>query len=245
MPFRRSWMKYLQSPMQIRTSLDVVRSHVRSDLRIGSSLVIPEKFIPPNETDTPQLLFPPGIGVYASSRVHRFIHRNNPTQMLIYTDGACLDNGGENPRGGCAFVFRPSTSGYVAFRLENEGPTGQRHQQTSNRAELRAVIGALRFRAWMGDGFETIVVATDSEYVVNGSTNYIRSWLQNGWKKGSGTPVENKDLWLALLRECEQWHNMGPKIKFWKIPRKWNTEADRWAGDAANKPFSDKISDIN
>ncbi|OXV07717.1 hypothetical protein Egran_04519 [Elaphomyces granulatus] len=151
--------------------------------------VIPEKFIciPPNETDTPQSLFPPGVGINAIPPVRRFIRRSNRTEVLIYTDSACLDNGRENPKGGCAFVFRPSTStdihGHVAFRLENEGPTGQRHQQTSNRAELRAIIGALRFRAWNGEGFKTIVIATDSEYIVNGSTGFVRGWLRNGWKR--------------------------------------------------------------
>jgi ribonuclease HI len=227
-----------------------IRSLGRPDLRIGSGRVIPEKFIPPNETDTPQSLFPPGIGVNAIPPVYRFIRRSNRTEVLIYTDGACLDNGRENPKGGCAFVFRPSTStdihGHVAFRLENEGPTGQRHQQTSNRAELRAVIGALRFRAWNGEGFKTIVIATDSEYIVNGSTGFVQGWLRNGWKRGSGDPVKNKDLWQTLLGETERWSDRGLKIKFWKIPREWNTEADRWAKDAAaNETCSDNFSDLS
>jgi ribonuclease HI len=226
------------------------RSAFRGDLRIGSGRVIPEKFILPNKTDTPQLLFPPGTGFRAFPHVHRFIRRSDPTQVLIYTGGACLDNGKKGPRGGCAFVFKFSTSmqiyGRAAFHLENKGPTGQQHQQTSNRAELRAVIGALRFRGWTGEGFKTIVIATDSEYIVNGSTTCVRGWLQNGWKRGSGAPVEDKDLWLTLLGECERWSSMGLKIKFWKIPRECNTEADRLARDAAaNEPFFDKFSDIN
>ena len=219
------------------------------ELRIGSGRVIPEKFIPPRETDTPQSLFPPGIGTKAIPPVHRFIRRNNKAEILIYTDGACLDNGRENPRGGSAFVFKPSTStvrGHVAFRLENEGPTGQQHQQTSNRAELRAVIGALRFRAWPGEGFKTIVIATDSEYIVNGATDFVRSWLQNGWKRGSGAAVKNKDLWQTLLGEIERWFDEDLKIKFWRIPREWNTEADRWAKDvAANESCPEKFSTIS
>ena len=155
-------------------SLTYMRSLAQQDLRIGSGRVIPEKFIPPNKTDTPQLLFPPAqYRRQAIPPVHRFIHRSNPTQVLIYTGGTCLVSEREDPSGGCAFVFKFSTSmeiyGHVAFRLENEGPTGQQHQQTSNRAELRAVIGALRFRSWTGEGFKTVVIATDSEYVVNGS----------------------------------------------------------------------------
>jgi ribonuclease HI len=40
----------------------------------------------------------------------------------------------------------PKTQGCTYFRLENEGPFGDPSPQTSNRAELRAVIAALRFR---------------------------------------------------------------------------------------------------
>ncbi|KAN0086314.1 Ribonuclease H-like domain containing protein [Elaphomyces granulatus] len=236
-------MKYFPSRTQSRIAVS------REDLRVGSGQVIPKKFIPPNKTDTPQLLFPPML-IHTFPPVHRFIRRSDPTQVLIYTSGACLDNGRKDPRGGCAFVFKFSTSmqiyGRAAFRLENKGPTGQQHQQTSNRAELRAVIGALRFRGWNGEGFKTIVIATDSEYIVNCSTNCVRGWLQNGWKRGSGAPVEDKDLWLTLLGECERWSSMGLKIKFWQIPRECNTEADRLARDAAaNEPFFDKFSDIN
>jgi ribonuclease HI len=39
---------------------------------------------------------------------------------------------------------------------------------TSNRAEMLAVINALLIHFWMGEGFERIVIATDSEYVVRG-----------------------------------------------------------------------------
>lgn len=50
----------------------------------------------------------------------------------------------------------------LSDRLELEGPFGDSHQQTSIRAELRAVIAALSSRVWRGEGFKTIVVATDS-----------------------------------------------------------------------------------
>lgn len=169
----------------------------REEPKEGLGRVIPNKFKPPKATDTPQLLFPQRIGVKALPPVHRFIHRNDPSQFLIYTDGACLNNGGANPKAGCAFVYRspaPQVVGHKAFRLENEGPTGKQHPQTSNRAELRAVIAALRFRFWTGEGFNSLVIATDSEYVVEGATKWVRTWLQNGWKTRLGASVKNKDL---------------------------------------------------
>lgn len=217
--------------------------------RVGTGLVHAEKFTPPKPTDVPQLLFPSGIGMKASPRVHRFIRHTDSTQLLVYTDGACLNNGSKNPQGGCAFVYRPAMPGrlgHVGFHLESKGPTGQHHQQTSNRAELRAVLGALRFRYWTGEGFKSIVIATDSEYVVEGATKWVRGWVRKGWKTSYGQPVKNKDLWQALLGEFERWSECGLKVKFWRIPRNLNTEADRWAKDAAEKQSSlDEFMDIN
>jgi ribonuclease HI len=158
-----------------------------------------------------------------------------------------LNNGGADPRAGCAFVFRPAgptAAGSVSFRLENQGPTGQQHPQTSNRAELRAVIGALRFRAWTGEGCKTLVIATDSEYVVNGATTWLRTWLRNGWKIKSGASVKNKDLWEALLTEFEEHHRRGLIIKFWRIPRELNIDADQLAKNAAREPCRETFGDI-
>ena len=118
-------------------------------------------------------------------------------------------------------------------RLEKKGPFGEGALQTSNRAELRAVIAALRFRYWPGEGFHTLVIATDSEYVVEGATNWARAWIQNGWVKRDGSAVKNRDLWEALLGELEKYKEEGMAIQFWKIPREWNMVADAAAKQAA------------
>lgn len=203
-----------------------------------------EKFIPPNSTDSPLSLFPPRVKT--NMRHTRFINATNATQMLIYTDGACLNNGRNNPMAGCAFVFKPSSSsdpaGCVNFHLEKKGPRGEAHQQTSNRAELRAVIGALKFRHWKGEGFSTLVIATDSEYVVEGATNWIRGWIRRGWTTRAGVPVKNRDLWDTLFDEAERWSKEGLKIRFWRIPREMNTVADHFAKVAATDAEADKFS---
>lgn len=92
--------------------------------------------------------------------------------------------------------FPPKTIGRENFHLEKEGPFGDSSPQTSNRAELRSVIAALRYRVWQGEGFKSLLIFTDSEYVVEGSTNWVRGWLQNKWRTRSG-PVKNKDWWEA------------------------------------------------
>jgi ribonuclease HI len=129
-------------------------------------------------------------------------------------------------------------------RLENKGPFGDDvYTQTSSRAELRAVIAALRFRHWPGEGFHTCVFATDSEYVVEGSTTWAKTWVQNGWRTRGG-PVKNKDLWEALLGEVERYKAGGMAVQFWRIPREWNTVADAAAKDAAGNEEDDTWGDV-
>jgi ribonuclease HI len=174
---------------------------------------------------------------------------------LIYTDGACLDNGQQNPRAGCGFVFRPSTpaspdgepafDGTVSFRLESKCPRGTTQPQTSNRAELRAVIGALQFRAWYGEGWKRLVIATDSEYVVSGATKWVPGWERNGWLTAKKAPVKNRDSWELLLEEVRKLAEQGVDMLFWRIPRELNKVADEAAKKGASLNEQTKFTKIH
>ncbi|TVY35668.1 Ribonuclease H [Lachnellula occidentalis] len=202
----------------------------------------PTLFQPPNAEDTPQSLF---------SNDHRFIRKSDPRQILIYTDGSCLRNGQDNPQAGYSFVYRPSAysalgflthAGSVSARLETCGPTGQFYIQTSNRAELRAVIAALQWQDWSRDcngGWRSLVVATDSEYVALNATQRIQRWESEGWTttgQGQGTDIKNQDLWKLLLTSICNLKAGGMDVFFWRIPRDWNAMADMLAKVGAEMP---------
>jgi Ribonuclease HI len=223
-------------------------------LRIGTGRVIPIKSHAQKHHVTPQSLYPPrGPFSNAPGRGQRFVHLDDPKQFLIYTDGSCLNNGQANPRAGCSFVYKLvdaarmilGDTGHVRFRLENQGPTGECHPQTSNRAELRAVIAALRFRCWHGEGFKHLVIATDSEYVVKGATSWVRGWRKRGWVTSIGKPVKNRDLWECLLGQIEESDKDGLQVSFWRIPRALNTDADYHARVAANQDPIPKYVDVS
>lgn len=203
------------------------------DIARGTGRVLPTKFRPPSATSTPDALFPVSNSPVAIPPSLRFIRQGNPEQVLFFTDGACSNNGQANPKAGWAFVLNPDRS--VSGRLEQKGPFGDSAAQTSNRAELRAVLAVLRFRAWDGEGFKTIVFATDSEYVAEGATTWVRGWIRNGWRTHSGAEVKNKDLWEMLLGEVERWNDYGLDIQFWRIPRELNTVADHAAKQASRE----------
>ncbi|KAK6824303.1 hypothetical protein RU639_005017 [Aspergillus parasiticus] len=95
-----------------------------------------------------------------------------------------------------------------------------------------------------GEGFNSLVIATDSEYVVEGVTSWVRGWIRRGWKTSMGAAVKNRDLWECLLGEMEKWDSNGMQVKFGRIPRDWNTDADYHARHAASEDTRGGFRDI-
>jgi len=60
--------------------------------------------------------------------------------------------------------------------------------------ELQAVISALNAVKRPSD----IVVHTDSRYVMDGATQWMRRWKASGWRTADKKPVKNQDLWQTL-----------------------------------------------
>ena len=103
--------------------------------------------------------------------------------ITIYTDGSCLTN--------------PGSGGWAAIINENNKKkiiSGNEKNTTNNRMELLAPINALK-RIKSGT---KIKIYTDSQYVKNGITEWINTWLSNNWKTSKKEDVKNKDLWIEL-----------------------------------------------
>ena len=138
--------------------------------------------------------------------------------ITIYTDGSCLTN--------------PGSGGWAAIINENNKKkiiSGNEKNTTNNRMELLAPINALRE---IKSG-PKIKIYTDSQYVKNGITEWINTWLNNNWKTSKKEDVKNKDLWIEL-------YNL---TKFFDIQWIWvkahdgnplNEEVDLLAKRAAN-----------
>ena len=103
--------------------------------------------------------------------------------VQVHTDGACLGNPGP---GGWGALLR-----YGQHERELGG--GDR-ATTNNRMELTAVIEALTSLKRSCD----VIVYTDSQYVRQGITEWMPSWVRRGWKTAGGDPVKNRDLWERL-----------------------------------------------
>ncbi len=120
--------------------------------------------------------------------------------VTIYTDGGCSPNPGP---GGWGAILRFTDSG---GELHERELTGSAPDTTNNRMELTAAIEALRALKMPC----RVEMHTDSLYLKNGITQWLKGWIQKGWKLSSGDPVKNKDLWQALDTEVARheitWH---------------------------------------
>ena len=107
----------------------------------------------------------------------------------IYTDGACSGNPG--PGGWGAVIFDQNN--------KQKNISGSEKNTTNNRMELLAAIMSLKKIKTNSEA----VIFTDSIYVKNGITEWMKNWKKNGWKNSSKKPVKNKDLWVKLDKLCE------------------------------------------
>ena len=101
----------------------------------------------------------------------------------IYTDGACSGN--------------PGIGGWGAIIIEDKKNLeikGGLNDTTNNQMELMATIEALKtFREK-----KEITIYTDSKYVKDGITTWIKKWKINNWKTANKKDVKNKELWMML-----------------------------------------------
>ena len=139
-------------------------------------------------------------------------------RKCVYTDGSCLGN--------------PGPGGWAVIGPDFKMYDGEEHT-TNNVMEMTAVVQALR--VCLSRDILDIQLFTDSNYVKNGITSWIKNWRRNGWRTASGSAVKNKELWIEMDALAEkmthvEWtwvkaHNGNPL----------NELVDRLARDCAKK----------
>ena len=134
-------------------------------------------------------------------------------KLKIYTDGACSGN--------------PGKGGWAAIILDEKGQSsisGSENKTTNNRMELMAAIMALKKIKTKSE----IMIYTDSRYVKDGITLWIKKWKLNNWKSSNKKPVKNKDLWVKLDNSCQK-HNISWRWVKAHAGNKFNNLADELA----------------
>lgn len=137
---------------------------------------------------------PSGQGAFMSG-FNRFAKKTKPDNRkvkealkqnpyIVYTDGACSGNPGPGGYGIVAIyedIVVKSSKGYELT--------------TNNRMEIMAVLVALEE---YGPG-KHFIICTDSQYVIDGCTMWIKGWIRNNWVTyQTQAPVKNADLWKVM-----------------------------------------------
>ena len=134
-------------------------------------------------------------------------------KLKIYTDGACSGN--------------PGKGGWAAIILEGNNQSnisGSVNKTTNNRMELMAAIMALQKIKRKSE----VTIFTDSRYVKDGITEWIKKWKLNNWKNSNKKPVKNKDLWMKLDSFCQE-HSVSWKWVKAHAGNKFNNLVDELA----------------
>lgn len=138
---------------------------------------------------------------------------------IIYTDGACLGN--------------PGTGGWAAIIIEPNGEreiVGCEKSTTNNRMELKAVIEALKEI----EVNSKISLFSDSKYVIDGITKWIKNWKMNDWKSTNKKEIKNLDLWMDLDKLSSKFQITWNWVKGHST-NEYNNKVDRLARNEAEK----------
>lgn len=144
---------------------------------------------------------------------------SQPT-VILYTDGACSGN--------------PGPGGWGALLLWNgkeKEMTGGAKNTTNNRMEMMAVIEGLKALKKPCH----VKIHSDSALIVNTfKKGWIKNWIQKGWKKSNKKPVENRDLWEAMLKVMKPHKVEWIKVKG-HADNMLNNRVDKLAVNACRK----------
>ena len=134
---------------------------------------------------------------------------DNLPKVTIYSDGGCSPNPGFGAWA-TLLMFKHENGEVAEKEIAGYDP-----QTTNSRMELIAAIEAL----------ESLKIPciinfyTDSTYLKNGVTKWLKNWVKNNWRtapyqymkdgnvhKVESRPIENQDLWKRLDKAIQKHH---------------------------------------
>lgn len=168
----------------------------------------------------------------------------NTSEINVYTDGACIDNGKPYARAGYGIWFGENDP-----RNTSESYKGK---QTNNIAELLAIIKALTILDNEIKSNQIINIYSDSRYAIRCCTTYGEKCYKKNWinPNNKGKPIPNIELVQTAYLYCRNHSN----IRFHHVEAHTNRtdqhsigndHADRLANKAAGVekcPYSQNIT---
>jgi ribonuclease HI len=107
-------------------------------------------------------------------------------KTIVFTDGACSENGTSFAKAGIGVYFGDDDKRNVSKRISGK--------QTNNTAELLAILEVFHVCKKDIENGDEIVIYSDSDYAIKSFTTRGDSYKNKGWKKYNGTEIENVEL---------------------------------------------------
>ncbi|XP_045116832.1 ribonuclease H1-like isoform X1 [Portunus trituberculatus] len=108
--------------------------------------------------------------------------------LIVYTDGSCWMNGKQGAKAGMGVFFGQDHPLNVAEPIKG--------RPTNNNAEIQAATCALELAK--SAGFSKVAVHTDSQFMIDCASSWMKNWKKKGWVKSDGQPVKNKEELMVL-----------------------------------------------
>jgi len=122
------------------------------------------------------------------------------TDIVIYTDGACSNNGSKSAKAGIGVHF--SKRNKISFDDISVSFPKAGNKPTNQRAELQAIVEVLRVTK---ECPHKIIIYTDSKYSIDCVTTWFPNWVKKNKLEGKKN--------LDLIRPISQYY-LGKDIEF-------------------------------
>ena len=119
----------------------------------------------------------------------------DPSRLIIYTDGSCSANGYVGAKAGAGIYFGPKDSRNASFRVPGD--------QTNNRGEVYAIIQALRLTA---EKSVPVEIRTDSKLTINCATKVYRAQANLDLYRELWQRMDGRDIVFTWVKG----HNKDP-----------------------------------
>jgi len=147
------------------------------------------KFILSHEPIQCSFFNPHLITVIDSRTSQRNVYKKSHSGCVdceVFTDGSFNY---DNQIGAYAIFIRDKAT-------NSELKTYQEGEKSNNALELKALIKALE----QIEKKQSLLITTDSQYVIKGIAYWIQNWKRNRWRTASGNKVKNKTSWKKFDR---------------------------------------------
>ena len=154
----------------------------------------------------------------------------NTPETVVYTDGACINNGDENAAAGSGIWYGDNDPRNVSARVACK-------EQSNQTGELIAVLITVKNHP----PNEDLRIISDSKYTIDGLTKNVKKWEERDW-----TNVQNGDIFKCTTAWM-RWRSGKTTMQWVKGHSgvKGNEEADKLAGEGALKPKPNEPLDLS